>query len=77
MKTCPFKVGDTVIYKPSIDGRGKIIMTDLANLQPDRRYKIARIDEECYVVVEGFENSIPSALYWTEFAQDIPVSNRK
>jgi hypothetical protein len=69
MQACPFKVGDFIIYKPSVIGRGKIIMTDLANLKPGERYKIARIDDGVYVVVEGFENSIPSGLYWTEFVE--------
>ena len=67
MQACPFKVGDDVIYQPSFDGRGKIIMTDLANLKAGERYKVAGIDEDAFIVVEGFENSIPSGLYWTEF----------
>jgi hypothetical protein len=70
MPQCPFKVGDTVIYKPSSHGRGHIIMTDLARLEPSEKYKVARIDEDAYVVVEGLENSTPSGLYWTEFAAD-------
>ena len=64
---CPFKVGDLVIYKPSTRGRDLIIMTDLANLVSGNEYKISRIDDENYVVVEGFENSIPSGLFWSEF----------
>ncbi|MBA3804635.1 MAG: hypothetical protein H0X14_02835 [Acidobacteria bacterium] len=68
MTDCPLIVGDIVIYKPSFDGRGKIIMTDLADLKPGERYKVARIYEDVNVVVEGFENKIPSGLYWAEFA---------
>ncbi len=45
-------------------------MTDLAALEPGKKYKVARIDEDAYVVVEGFENGIPSGLYWTEFAAE-------
>jgi hypothetical protein len=64
---CPFKVGDTVIYKPTREGRGKIIMTDLSALEPDQKYKIVRIEQGCYVVPEGFEKSVAGGLYWTEF----------
>ena len=64
---CPFKIGDCVVYKPTARGRDLIIMTDLSKLMPGHKYKIARIDDEIYIVVEGFENSIPSGLFWTEF----------
>jgi hypothetical protein len=64
---CPFKVGETVIYQPTHDGRGKIIMTDLSALEPGRKYKIVSIDKGSYVVLEGFENSVAVGLYWTEF----------
>ena len=64
---CPFKVGDTVIYKPTHDGRGKIIMTDLSALEPGRKYKVVRVEKGSYVVPEGFENSVTGGLYWTEF----------
>ncbi len=65
---CPFKVGDTVIYRPSGRGRGLVVTTDLAALRPGERYKVARIEKGAYVVVEGFENSPGGGLYWTEFA---------
>ena len=65
---CPFKVGDTVVYRPTLKGRGAIIMTDLAALKHGEKYKIARIDEGLYVVPEGFENAVGGGLYWTEFA---------
>jgi len=42
-------------------------MTDLAKLEPGRKYKIARIDEDVSVVIEGFEDSPGGGLYWTEF----------
>jgi hypothetical protein len=67
MNECPFKVGDWVIYKPTSRGRDLIIMTDLAKLVPGQKYKVSRIDDGVYVVVEGFENAIPSGLYWSEF----------
>lgn len=65
---CPFKVGDTVVYRPSTRGRGLVIMTDLAALKPGNKYKIVRIDDDVSVVVEGFENAVGGGLYWTEFS---------
>jgi len=65
---CPFKVGDVVVYRPTLKGRGAVIMTDLAALKPGNKYKIVRIDEDVSVVVEGFENAVGGGLYWTEFS---------
>jgi hypothetical protein len=65
---CPFKVGDTVVYRPSNKGSGAIIMTDLAALKQGNKYKIASIEEDVYVVPEGFEKAVPCSLYWTEFS---------
>jgi hypothetical protein len=70
MVQCPFKVGDTIVYRPSDRGRGLVIMTDLAALKPGNKYKIARIDDGVYVVVGGFENAAGGGLYWTEFATE-------
>lgn len=42
-------------------------MTDHAALVPRASYTISRIDDQIYVVVEGFENAVPSGIYWTEF----------
>ena len=67
---CPFTVGDTVVYRPSNRGRGLVVMTDLAALKPGEKYKIARIDNDLYVVVEGFENAVGGGLYWTEFSAE-------
>jgi len=63
---CPFKAGELVIYKPSDAGRGKSIMTDLADLRPGARYRVVRVDRDC-VVLEGFESSPTGGLYWREF----------
>jgi hypothetical protein len=41
---------------------------------PGQKYKVYEIFEDYYVVVEGFENSIPSALYWTEYVADIDAN---
>jgi len=69
-RKCPFKVGDTVVYRPSSRGRGLGVMTDLASLEPGNRYRIVRIDNEAYVVTEGFENAIGGGLLWTEFSAE-------
>jgi hypothetical protein len=50
-----------------MQGRGLIIMTDLAKLQPGEKYKVVDIVDDVYLVVEGFEDSVPSGLYWSEF----------
>ena len=68
MDACPFKIGDLVVYQPTLHGRGHLVMTDLANLEPGRRYTIAKIDQNAYVVIEGFENSPGGGVYWTEFS---------
>jgi hypothetical protein len=44
-------------------------MTDFAALIPGNRYKIVRIDNGVYVVVEGFENAVGGGLYWAEFSE--------
>ena len=67
---CPFKAGDVVTYRPSMRGRGQSVMTDLADLVPGRRYHVASIQKEYYVVLKGYENSPAGGLYWTEFVLD-------
>ena len=74
MKQCPFNLGDRVIYRPTIRGRGHLKMTDLAVLVPGSSYTVSRIDNEVYVVVKGFENAVPCGIYWTEFESDITAS---
>jgi 3-deoxy-D-manno-octulosonic-acid transferase len=68
LEKCPFKVGDTVVYRPSDRGRGLGVMKDPAALEPGRKYKIAKMDNGTNVVVEGFENAVGGGLYWTEFS---------
>lgn len=74
MNECPFKIGDWVVYKPTSRGRDLLVMTDLAKLVPGQKYKVSRIDDGVYVVVEGFENAIPSGIYWTEF-EEVPTAS--
>ena len=65
---CPFSVGQSVVYRPSERGRMQDIMTDLDALMTGNTYKIAKIQNELYIVVEGFENSPGGGIYWTEFS---------
>jgi hypothetical protein len=43
-------------------------MTELAELVPGNRYRIARVVDAAYIVVEGYEDSATGGLYWTEFS---------
>lgn len=69
---CPFKVGDYVIYKPSLRGYG---LQEGDFLVPGRAYRIERVDKEAYLVIEG-EHHPGGGLYWTEFekASDTEVT---
>ena len=60
---CPFKVGEIVVYQPGSRGEGLVIMTELAALKPGNKYRIARIDNDVYLVLEGFENAAGEVLY--------------
>ena len=64
---CPFTVGETVVYRPSNQGRGLVVMTGLSALKPGTEYKIIRIQHD-HIVVEGFENVSAGGLHWTEFS---------
>jgi hypothetical protein len=67
MHRCPFKPGDLVIYRPSKTGAGKSAMTDLRLLRRGERYRIARVEKDAYLVLEGFEDSPTGGLHWSEF----------
>lgn len=67
MKKCPFKADDIVVYAPTSRGRDLLVMTGLATLQPKDKYKIVEIYEENYLVLEGFEKAVPTAVFWSEF----------
>ena len=68
MNSCPFKLGETVIYKPSIRGHNLDVMSDPeGRLVPGEKYRIAAIKKNLYVLVEGY-NHPGGGIYWTEFA---------
>lgn len=67
IKKCPFKVGDVVVYSPTLRGRGQIIMTEYHALKHGARCKIVGIIDDSYLIVEGFENVSFGGVYWEEF----------
>ena len=69
MQPCPFKVGETVVYRPSSRGHALDVMID-PHLEKERKYKVARIDAGVSIIVEGFESHYAGGIYWTEFAKD-------
>jgi hypothetical protein len=66
--TCPYRVGDIVVYRPSERGLG-LSANDSSRLTPGKRYKVSEILKAQYVVVEGY-NHPGGGLYWTEFDKD-------
>ena len=61
---CPFKVGQTVVYKPSAKGLG---YTPLGTgLIPYQEYIVQEIPEGAYILVEGY-NPPGGGIHWTEF----------
>ena len=64
---CPFKAGDLVVYRPSDHGFAAEVMGSATErLVPGHVYRVARIEGEKYVVVEG-HNHPGGGLFWTEF----------
>jgi len=69
-KQCPFKVGDIVVYRPTDRGRAQDVMTaSEKRLQPGASYKIAAIQRDAYILVEG-DTHPGGGIYWTEFSAD-------
>ena len=68
MEPSPFQAGDWVIYTPSLRGRSLVMHTDHAHLHPGDRYRIARVEQDAYLILEGFEDSPEGGLHWSEFS---------
>jgi hypothetical protein len=65
---CPFKVGQTIVYRPSNRGHDLDANSpESKKLKIGAKYVIARIDKECYVVVENYTHP-GGGIYWTEFS---------
>ena len=63
MNKCPFNVGDMVIYRPSRRGH---TLDDDNLLEIGKEYRIERIEQDAYIVVEGYKHP-GGGIYWTEF----------
>jgi len=64
---CPFEIGDYVVYCPSARGQALEVMASASQrLVPGKRYRIRAIQNECYLIVEGYDHP-GGGLYWTEF----------
>lgn len=63
MRKCPFRQGDWVVYKPSARGHA---YDDDDLLEIGKAYRIERIENSDYVVVEGYWHP-GGGIYWTEF----------
>ena len=66
---CPFRAGELVTYSPSDHDLGHLVMTEYANLKRGGTYRIARIDKDVYLVLEGFEKAAGGGLFWTLFSK--------
>lgn len=65
---CPFKAGDEVFYRPSVQGYSKTVMSSPdGQPQVGQRCRVARVVRNRYIVCEGFE-SPGGGIYWTEFS---------
>jgi len=44
-------------------------MTEYANLKTGEICRIAKIDQQAYVTLEGFEEAACGGIFWTEFSK--------
>jgi hypothetical protein len=65
---CPFSIGQIVVYRPTQRGLDADVMSsESEKLTPGKAYRIAEIQQELYVVPEGYKHP-GGGIYWTEFA---------
>lgn len=65
---CPFVPGDVVVYAPSERGYYlDVNAPDHARLTRGEKYRIARVENDRYVVVDGYDHP-GGGIYWTEFS---------
>ena len=57
-----------VRYTPSVSGRGQLVMTPLAGLVRNSICLVTDIVEIEYLVLQGYEASVPNTIHWTEFS---------
>lgn len=69
MDICPFKKGDRVTYTPSSKGFASDAMASKrARLFPGHSYVIAEIQDDQYILVEGYVHP-GGGIYWSEFSK--------
>jgi hypothetical protein len=66
LEPSPFQAGDMVRYTPSDRGHALDVMSE--RLVRDQVYRIERIENGSYIVVEGYRHP-GGGLYWTEFSR--------
>ena len=65
---CPYFVGQMLVYRPSQRGIDEDVMSSpTEKLAPGNVYRIAEIQQELYVVADGYSHP-GGGIYWTEFA---------
>jgi len=68
----PYRIGDWVIYNPSRRGHDLDVMTRPENeLVPGEKYRIATIENDDYIVVEGYLHP-GGGIYWSDFGPSSP-----
>jgi len=65
--TNSFRVGDLVVYRPSRRGYLRDVNSP-ERLVPGRIYRIVRIEQGAYIVVDGYTHP-GGGLYWSEFSE--------
>lgn len=64
---CPYVTGELLIYKPTRKALDLDVMSsESGKLVSGGVYKVAEIQDETYVLVEGY-NHPGGGIYWTEF----------
>ena len=73
---CPFQAHDTVRYTPSARGLGLDVMSPPgSHLVPGETYRVASIEREEYVVVEGYKHP-GGGIHWSEFSFTLMLPER-
>jgi len=69
LESCPFKIGDKVVYLPSNKGKAYDATTPpFERLVSGQEYIIDKIQNSSYIIVKGY-NHPGGGMYWTEFSK--------
>jgi|APLak6261680187_1056133.scaffolds.fasta_scaffold30322_2 hypothetical protein len=65
--SCPFVIGQSVVYRPSARGIASDVMSPLnEKLVSGHTYRVQRIEQDQYVVPEGYSHP-GGGIHWSEF----------